>query len=656
MRKALIACLLWLGMTSSVLEAQGKPQPAAPLFTDLPSAVAPHVQSFEAVRSRPVRIALESLAEADRSQAAGVRGKSRVKLNLFPDVEVTAVLTEVTPTNIGFAWVGTLAGIPESHVTLVYGKGILVGNITRPGSAYRVMYTPAGVHVIEEVDPRAFPPELDPIPVPESDGELFSVTGELGTVTAPADSGATFDVLVVYTTAARTAAGGTAAIQNLINLGVSETNTAYANSGIIPRLNLVYSAEISPYTESGDLSTDLARLKNPTDGYMDIVHSWRNQYGADLVKLVVSTSAAGACGVAYLMCGSSGAGFESSAFSVTARNCISPNYTFGHELGHNMGSNHAPDDPTGCGAFNYSFGYKDPQARFRTVMAYDCGASCPRVLRFSNPNLFYNGWVTGTSTQNNALSINNVRTVVANFRQTASSVSQVYPPTGWVDGFDQQYIWGWACDPDYPTQSNRVDIYTTSWQYLGSANANLSSSAPINSACRGGSAHYFSFYHNGGVAPGTHFMVWSIDLPYNTPGNDNRRIAGTGGINGGNEFVMPVSQAYAPTGWVDGYDRQHIWGWACDPDYPTQSNRVDIYTTSWQYLGSADAILSSSAPINSACRGGSAHYFDFRHNGSIPPGTHFMVWSIDLPYNTPGNDNRRIAGTGGIGGNEFVVP
>ena len=122
-------------------------------------------------------------------------------------------------------------------------------------------------------------------------------------------------------------------------------------------------------------------------------------------------------------------------------------------------------------------------------------------------------------------------------------VSQLYAPTGWVDGFDQQHIWGWACDPDYPALNNRVDIYTTSGQYLGSADANHPSSDPINSICRGGSAHYFDFHHNGGIAPGTHFMVWSIDMPYATPGNDNRRIGGNGGIGDGTEFVMPSAPA-----------------------------------------------------------------------------------------------------------------
>jgi hypothetical protein len=84
-----------------------------------------------------------------------------------------------------------------------------------------------------------------------------------------------------------------------------------------------------------------------------------------------------------------------------------------------------------------------------------------------------------------------------------------------------------------------VDIYTTSWRYLGSAEANHPSSNTINSICRGGSAHYFDFYHNGAIAPGTHFIVWSIDRPYATTGNDNRRISGNGSIGDGYEFVMP---------------------------------------------------------------------------------------------------------------------
>ena len=99
-----------------------------------------------------------------------------------------------------------------------------------------------------------------------------------------ADDGAIFDLLVLYTPAARTAAGGTdGAIQSRINLGVTETNTAYANSGIVPRLRLV-GAELVSYTESSDLGLDLDAVTGSSDGLMDAVHARRDALGADLVQ------------------------------------------------------------------------------------------------------------------------------------------------------------------------------------------------------------------------------------------------------------------------------------------------------------------------------------------------------------------------------------
>jgi hypothetical protein len=129
--------------------------------------------------------------------------------------------------------------------------------------------------------------------------------------------------------------------------------------------------------------------------------------------------------------------------------------------------------------------------------------------------------------------------VSAGVVQVAGGPLQVYPAKGWVDGYNTQHIWGWACDPDYPAQSNRVDVYTTSGASIGSSGAFIGSSSGINSACLGGTAHYFDFYPSGGIASGTHFNVWSIDLPYATPGNDNRKAGGTGSIGDGTEFVIP---------------------------------------------------------------------------------------------------------------------
>lgn len=376
------------------------------LFT--PSSAKAAVQSDElgVTRSRAVRVDFERFAVS-----AGKAAGSELRLNLFPDTAFTAVLDRVAfETSDSVSWVGRLKGMPESHVALVAGGGSLVGSVTLPGAAYRIRSTAKGLHVVEQLDLAAFPEGAEPL---EVEGAAVRrprhpASGE------KTDDGSTIDLLVVYTPAARSASGGRRGLENLISLGVTETNTAFANSGIQTRLRLVHRAEIQ-YTESTErIGIDLQRLQGTTDGFMDSVHTLRNQYKADLVMLV-GNSVANGCGVAYVM-SPVDPDFESAAFSYIARQCISPTYGFGHELAHNMGSDHAPDDPIGPAAYLYSYGYKDPLFRFRTMMAYACVQPCTRILRFSNPRIAYNGWPTGTATQDNAQSINNVRQVVANFR------------------------------------------------------------------------------------------------------------------------------------------------------------------------------------------------------------------------------------------------
>jgi peptidyl-Asp metalloendopeptidase len=390
------------------------------------------------IRGRAVRVNFQALEASVRARAARPKSAPSIGLNLFADRSFSAVLDRVTSELAGTtSWIGHLEGFEDSRVTLVWGGGVLVGSVVGPDGFYRIHYTPSGVHVIEEMDSTVLPEEAAPtqieyLPAPGVRSEVpelessrqqsIEATAEnaLQTVTAAlADDGTTFDILVVYTPAARNAEGGTAGIQNLIALGITETNTSFANSAVIPRLRLVATAEVA-YTETGSLETDRDRLQRPADGFMDNVHALRNANRADMVQLLVEGG--DACGISFLMPGSNNRDFEAWGFAVTQRLCVSPNYSFGHELGHIMGCNHAPGDPTGTGAFTSSFGYKDPGHLFRTIMAYECSAPfCPRILHWSNPNVTSNGQVTGSSTQNNAESINAVRHVVSNFRQADSS-------------------------------------------------------------------------------------------------------------------------------------------------------------------------------------------------------------------------------------------
>jgi hypothetical protein len=167
-----------------------------------------------------------------------------------------------------------------------------------------------------------------------------------------------------------------------------------------------------PFVEAGRIESDLEILKQENDGALDEVGALRDAYGADVVQLVVEEG--DGCGISYSM-GKSGPSFSEWAFSVVERSCIDTTYAMAHELGHNLGCDHAPEDPMTRGAFSYSYGYKDLVAGFRTIMAYGPGR---RVARFSSPRVLFEGVPTGTERQDNARSLNELRGTFARFRSS----------------------------------------------------------------------------------------------------------------------------------------------------------------------------------------------------------------------------------------------
>jgi hypothetical protein len=214
------------------------------------------------------------------------------------------------------------------------------------------------------------------------------------------------------------------------------------------RLRLAGTAEVD-YAGAGDLGVDLAAVRSTSDGKMDEIHAMRNSLGADLVALVVETDPK-YCGIAYVLTSPSSTSSAASGFSVVKRTCMT-GYSFAHELGHNMGSQHDWYMTSAAGAYRYSHGHIDLDGGFRTIMSYsnlcsDLGRSCTRIAYFSNPNIRSGGRAIGVSegtntscTPNNtgnppcdaenARSINNTAQAVANFRTSLFTGNAVaFPP------------------------------------------------------------------------------------------------------------------------------------------------------------------------------------------------------------------------------------
>ena len=369
-------------------------------------------------RSRLVKLNPE-IINGKRGTAQNLMSQAQVGLNLFPDVTYIGEIDrreENSPNS--YSWIGRLKHKDSGYFYLVVSDDVFIAHIASPDGIYEVSLAGDDLYQVTEIDQAQFEEAL---PIVQDNLDKRDSTPD---VTVGADLSDRIDVIVLYTTAARIAEGSTAAMNARVDLAITETNDSYGNSGITPRLNLVYKGEIS-YTESGDMSTDLARLRNKSDGSIDQIHALRDTYKADQVTLVVESG--DYCGIGYLMSTVSSA-FESNAFTVVKRGgCMTGYYSYGHELGHNQGAHHdAYMNPTSL-AYPYARGYVNLSGRWRTVMAYnnacsDYGFNCTRLKYWSNPNVLHSGVPMGiAASADNAHVLNNTAATVANFRVSISS-------------------------------------------------------------------------------------------------------------------------------------------------------------------------------------------------------------------------------------------
>ena len=331
----------------------------------------------------------------------------------------------------GLIWYGKIENRPGTSVVLSLVRKTLSGDIDGRGNiAYQIRFIGNGVYSFRQIDATKFRNEKQPIR-PEIKPIRFAAD------TCGTDPPTEIDVMTVYTAAARAAAGGADAMEATVYLALAETNQSYINSNINQRLRLVHVEEVS-YTESGSFNTDLTRLQNGADGFMDNVPVLRNTYAADAVSLITETG--DACGLGYFMDTVSNS-FEPYAYSVVERDCATGYFSFGHELGHNMGADHDSANSTGPGAYPYDHGFYNtsptsPATPWRTIMTYQTSPASTRVQYWSNPNVNYpvGGDAMGdASTADNHHVLNNTALTVANFRCSSPSVQNVWMKDTWND-------------------------------------------------------------------------------------------------------------------------------------------------------------------------------------------------------------------------------
>jgi len=322
----------------------------------------------------------------------------------------------------------------------------------------------------------------------------------------------TIDVMVVYTSAA---ANETPNIENVIKAAIDQANTAYRNSRINQRLNLVHIAQVNyQETSNMDMETDLKRLTTTDDNVMDEIHSLRNTYRADLVSLWRSGNVCR--GIAYILGydGIFSLTYETHGFSVVTRSCGS-GLIFAHELGHNMGAVHDsytvikhPDYGKG-GLHDYSQGYvylhpTDPSQSWRTVMAYDLECldkqrrDCSQLPYFSNPDVSYKGIPMGNQLANNAATLNESSTTVASFRGNNQSSKETQTLTITNKGnvtlnvskIDSNRTWlsvtptSLSVMPNGSTQIQVTVDYALATLGANNGELTISSNDPINSTLR----------------------------------------------------------------------------------------------------------------------------------------------------------------------------
>ena len=239
----------------------------------------------------------------------------------------------------------------------------------------------------------------------------------MGTFTSNNYKDITIDIIYLYTNKASDIKGQNN-IRMMGNLGIDKINNSFDHSRIPVQLKNVEIGSVgSTYVDSGNMVTEINRLIDLNDGYMNRATALRDGKNADIGFLFTADGRVDFCGKVSELLAS-----DDTAFLAINVNCSHAQIAtvIAHEFGHLAGAQH--DFTTNGGyeqnPFHDGHGYRVDSENLSTIMAYPC-ESCEWQNVWSNPNRPFERSIVvagNVARENNALVLTKVAPHLASLR------------------------------------------------------------------------------------------------------------------------------------------------------------------------------------------------------------------------------------------------